>query len=73
MMMMDIPFRTTIAITGVHSPEMYDDIKRMLGWVFQKGTDPRLFANVPTEDVDMLLANLNSTPGIKAEKLKVLQ
>jgi hypothetical protein len=68
-----MPFRTTIAVSGVHSPEMYDDIKRLLGGVFQKGTDPRLFANVPSGDADILLAQLNSTPGIRAERLKVLQ
>ena len=65
----DMPFKITIRIEGVNSPEIFDEVTRFVGQLYQKGTDKCLFADVTWDCVDTALYNLNMRPGIHASRL----
>lgn len=64
------PYKVTIQITGIKGPDMYDEVQRLAGNLYLKGTDEHIFADVPSDEVGPVLANLNATPGLKAERLQ---
>lgn len=60
-------YKITIAIRGIHGPDMFDEVSRAAGHLYMKGTNPELYVDVPSDRSGQVLAALNSTPGIHAE------
>lgn len=63
--------KVTIQISGVKGPGQYDEIRRLVGFLYLKGSDPYLFADMELERAYMALAQINSTPGLRAEMFGV--
>jgi hypothetical protein len=61
----------TVRISGAKDSWKQNDIKELLGFrhVYRKGTDPSMYVDMSREDANLLIASLNSTPGVKAEIL----
>lgn len=64
--------KLTIRITGIHGPDQFDEIHKLAGELYQKGTDPYLFVDMPREKADLVMAQINATPGLHAEVMRWL-
>lgn len=64
--------KLTIRIVGIKGPDQFDEIHRIAGELYRKGTDDCLYADLSREKADLVIAQINATPGLHADSFRWL-